>query len=147
MSATTLTPIGRGERLPDVRGVGPDGTPVRLRDLHYMRHNVALLVVADDARGREWVATAEQLVEAAAAEHGRMVVLSQDAVATSLALIHDAEGQSLTRLGLTAADLPAIFVADRYGQVFTATHGRDAMSELTPDAIPNWLQFVDCRCT
>lgn len=147
MTATTTRQPGRGELLPDVRGVGADGVEVRLRELHYMRHNVALLVVADDERGREWVATAEGLVDAAAAEHGRMVVLSPDAVATSLALVHDVDGQSLARLGLSAADLPALYVADRYGQVFTATHGRDGIADLTPNDIPNWLQFVDCRCT
>lgn len=148
MTATTsTTPIGRGDQMPDVRGVGSNGETTRLRDLHYMRHNVALLVVVDDEQGREWLATAETLVDAAAAEHGRMVVLSPDAINTSLALIHDASRGSLARLGLSTADLPALYVADRYGQVFAASHGSHGVADLTPTDIPHWLQFVDCRCS
>lgn len=151
MSATSQQ-TGRGDMLPDVRGTSADGTRQRLRELHYMRANVALVILRADEQGLAWMRASEAVVDAAAAEHGRIVILSPDAVASNLPLrnlpvLVDADGGSLQRLGLTSDDLPAIYVADRYGQVFAATHGANAEPDMTPADLPRWLNFIDCRCS
>lgn len=137
----------RGDIAPVLRGRTAAGEAASTRDF-YLRRNLAILFVGDNPDGTAWLLSASKEVEAAAAEAGQIVVVASQAVETFglYALVDD--GRELRSLyGLAAEDLPALFITDRYGVVFVATHGEDADKTLHPRDIPRWLEFVACRCS
>jgi hypothetical protein len=146
--ATTLDTIpSRGAQLPELRGLTPSGAQLSTRD-YYMRHNLAVLVVGDDATGAEWLRAAQRVRAAAHAEAGEIIVVAPPGLETGdLPTIVDADGQLARRLGLDDEDLPALFITDRYRTVFASNRGAEGLAELTPVDIPGWLEFVACRCT
>jgi hypothetical protein len=152
MPATAqLPPAGttpaRGDLFPTLRGMSPSGRALSTRD-YYMRQNLAVVVLANDMTGQEWLRQAGDLRAAAQAEDGDIVaVLPPDMPSWGVPAIVDQDGALATRVGLTASDLPALFVMDRYGRVFAGNRGNHAIPDLTPANIPGWLEFISCRCT
>ena len=113
-----------------------------------MRRNLAILVLADDATGAEWLRAAQAVRAAAHAEAGEILVIAPPGLDSGeLPTIVDADGQLAQRLDLGTEDLPALFIIDRYRTVFASNRGADGLAELTPADIPGWLEFVACRCT
>jgi hypothetical protein len=147
MSTTTATIPARGAQLPELRGLTPSGAPLSTRD-YYMRRNLAVMVLADDATGAGWLRAAHAVREAAQAEAGEIIVIAPPGLDSGdLPTIVDEDGQLARRLGLEVADLPALFIADRYRTVFAGNRGANGVAEMTPADIPGWLEFVACRCT
>jgi hypothetical protein len=147
MSTTLDTIPSRGAQLPELRGPTPSGAQLSTRD-YYMRRNLAVLVVANDATGAEWLRAAQAVRAAAHAEAGEIIVIAPPGIESGdLPTIMDADGQLAQRLGLGDKDLPALFIADRYRTIFATNRGANGLAELTPADIPRWLEFVACRCT
>jgi hypothetical protein len=147
MSSTTSLVPARGAQLPELRGLTRSGAPLSTRD-YYMRRNLAILVLADDATGAEWLRAAQAVRAAAHAEAGEILVIAPPGLDSGeLPTIVDADGQLAQRLGLSDKERPALFIADRYRTVFAGNRGAHGIAELTPADIPGWLEFVACRCT
>jgi hypothetical protein len=137
----------RGEQFPDLTGRTPAGDRLSTRDF-YMRRNLAVLVLADDERGAAWLGAALDIRAAAHVEAGEIVIVAPPGMATGAApTIVDAHGQLARGLGLSASDLPAVFIIDRYRTIFASNRGELSLPELTPDDVPSWLEFVACRCS
>jgi hypothetical protein len=143
-----LRPIPkRGETAPHFAGRTPDGAAISLRDF-YMRRNLAIVFVGNDATGAEWLFEAAAQRDAAAQEVGAIVAVVPEKMDThGLTAVVDSGGDMRARYGLKSDDLPAIFITDRYLTVFAANRGSDAVHDLDPTKIPEWLEFISCRCT
>lgn len=138
----------RGDTAPDLIGLTPSGERLALRQRFYMRRNLGILFVADDATGRRWLADAAASRDAARAEIGEIVAVVPRGMEThGLTAIVDSDGDLRTRYGLTLADLPAVFVTDRYLTVFSTNTGETQTPGLMPEDIPGWLEFIAARCT
>jgi hypothetical protein len=136
-----------GDVVPPLAGRTPSGDTLRTRDF-FMRRNLALVFVRDDSIGRAWVAEAVELRRAARAEAGEILVIGPTGVLTGeLPSLVDDEGDLAARYGLAPDDLPALFVVDRFGTLFSSTHGERAIADLRPRDIPGWLEFIACRCS
>ena len=147
MSTTAMPIPRRGDQLPDLTGETPAGVPLSTRD-YYMRRNLAVVFVADDATGAEWLRMAAALREEAHAEAGEILVVAPPGMATGeLPTILDVAHQLARRVGLDAADLPALFITDRYRTVFASNRGEGGQPGLAPADISSWLEFVACRCS
>jgi hypothetical protein len=113
-----------------------------------MRRNLALVFVADDPVGRDWIDEAAAVRERVLHEMGEVVaILPPGAESRGLPAIVDADGSVSAKLGLTADGLPALFVLDRYGTLFASNGGPTAEPELRPADIPRWHGFIACRCS
>jgi hypothetical protein len=146
-TTTAVTTPQRGDQFPDLTGQTPAGAQLSTRD-YYMRRNLAVMYVANDATGAGWLRAAGAVRDAAHAEAGEIVVVAPPGMATgTLPTIVDQEQQLAGRAGLYADDLPALFIIDRYRTVFAGNRGEQGLPELTPADIPGWLEFVACRCS
>jgi hypothetical protein len=137
---------GRGDTLPSLTGLTPDGTAISLRDF-YMRSNLAILFVNDDSTGAEWLSEAAEMRDAAAEAGEIVAVVPVEMDTHGLPTIVDAGGTQRARLGLAENDLPALFITDRYLTLFAANRGVEVVDDLDPTKIPEWLEFVSCRCS
>lgn len=150
-STAQLPPAGtipaRGDLFPTLRGRTPDDRPISTRD-YYMRYNLAIMFVANDMTGREWLRAAGNLQSAAQMEDGVILaVLPGGMPAWGVPALVDRDGTLAARVGLARDDLPALFVLDRYARVFAGNRGRHALPELDPAGIAGWLEFIACRCS
>ncbi|HMM43198.1 MAG TPA: hypothetical protein PKA95_14995 [Thermomicrobiales bacterium] len=146
-TTATITPT-RGQTAPDLVGATPDGERLSLRRAFYMRRNLGILFVADDATGQRWLRDAAAEREAAHAEAGEIVAIVPPGMDThGLPAIVDPDGALRARYGLTESDLPAVFVTDRYLTIFSTNTGETATPYLMPDDIPGWLEFIAARCS
>lgn len=137
----------RGDIVPWISGRSADSHDVSTRDF-YMRRNLAIIFVDASDVGRQWVADAANVRDAATAEAGEILVVGPISLARfGLPTIDDSDGSLALRFGLDASDLPAVFVIDRYGRLFATNRGESAEAELGPSAIPGWLEFIACRCS
>jgi hypothetical protein len=137
----------RGETVPNLTGTNPAGDVWRTRD-YYMRRNLAIVFVGSGDAAVEWVAEAAAQRDAAHAEAGEIVVVAPPGVETGhLPAMRDGSGELAERFGLADEDLPALFVIDRFGTLFVASHGEQAVADLHPRDIPRWLEFIACRCS
>ncbi|HUG15559.1 MAG TPA: hypothetical protein VMM78_11160 [Thermomicrobiales bacterium] len=137
----------RGSIVPRLDGRNGAGDRVCTRDF-YMRRNLAIVFAGDDDVSRDWVAEASSVSELATAEAGQvLLVVHRDVSPGGLPSIIDHDGMNQSRFGLGAADLPALFITDRYGTLFATSHGHDGIADLRPRDIPRWLEFVACRCS
>ncbi len=144
---TTSAIPARGDIIPFVKGVSPNGEVISLRD-YYMRRNMAVVVVGDDEAGREWLSQVARQRDAAAREAGVIVVIAPPGVEThGLATIVDGDGRVHSRLGLDPDNLPVLFLIDRFGTLFATNVGDTATPDLGPEDIPGWLEFIACRCS
>ncbi len=146
-----VTPVvaipGRGDRLPDLGGVSPDGGAIATRD-YYMRRNLAVIFICAQTECADWIAAAAAVRKAAQAENGEILLILDGTTDTDgLPAIVDDDGTLAARCGLGAFDRPALFIVDRYGTIFASNRGRDAESGLRPRDIPRWLEFIACRCS
>jgi hypothetical protein len=138
---------GRGDLFPTLRGASPAGQPASTRD-YYMRRNLAVILLANDVTGMDWLRRAGDQRVAAHTEDGEIVaILPPGMPSWGVPAIVDPHGALAARLGLTASDLPALFIMDRYGRVFAGNRGAHAIPDLAPAGIPKWLEFIACRCT
>jgi hypothetical protein len=138
---------GRGDRLPDLAGITPDGGHISTRD-YYMRRNLAVIFICAQTECADWIAAAAAVRTAAQAEHGEiLLVLNGTTDTAGLPAIIDHDGSLSARCGLSEFDRPALFVVDRYGTIFAANRGPSAEPDMRPRDIPRWLEFIDCRCS
>lgn len=139
--------LGRGDRLPELAGITPDGGQISTRDF-YLRRNLAVIFICAHTECADWIAAAAAVREAAHAESGEiLLVLDGPTDTDGLPAIIDGDGALSERCGLSAHDRPALFVVDRYGAIFAANRGRDAEPDMRPRDIPRWLEFIACRCS
>lgn len=137
----------RGDLLPLVSGMTAGGEPISLRDF-YMRRNMAIVIVANDAPGQAWLASAAEQQDAASREAGVVVAITSPGVdAHGLRAIIDPDGHILQKLSLRPDELPVLYLIDRYGRIFATNVGASAETDLHPSAIPGWLEFIACRCS
>lgn len=135
----------RGQTVPTLTGPTLEGGQLRTRDF-YMRRNLAIVFLG--ASPEAWVKEASAVRELANAEAGEIILVASEEIdALDLPTLFDRDGQFAARFGLAADDLPAIFVTDRFGTLFAATHGEHGQPELSPADIPGWLEFIACRCS
>lgn len=138
---------GRGDRLPDLSGVTPDGGQLSTRD-YYMRRNLAVIFICAQTECADWIAAAAAVRNAAQAENGEILLVLDGTTDTEgLPAIVDDDGMLAARCGLREFDRPALFIIDRYGTIFAANRGPGAESGLRPRDIPRWLEFIACRCS
>jgi hypothetical protein len=138
---------GRGDRMPDLSGLSPSGTQISTRD-YYMRRNLAVLFICARTECADWIAAAAAVRKAAQAEDGDILLVLDGTTDTDgLPAIVDADGSLAARCGLGEFDHPALFVLDRYGTIFASNRGPNAEPDLRPRDIPNWLEFIACRCS
>ena len=138
---------GRGDRLPDLRGLTPDGGQISTRDF-YMRRNLAVIFICAQTECADWIAAAAAVRKAAQSENGEILLVLDGTTDTGgLPAIVDDDGMLAGRCGLGEFDRPALFIVDRYGTIFAANRGRDAETGLRPRDIPRWLEFIACRCS
>lgn len=138
---------GRGDRLPELAGITPDGGHISTRD-YYMRRNLAVIFICAQTECADWIAAAAAVRKAAQAEDGEILLVIDGTTDTEgLPAIIDADGSLFARCGLTEFDRPALFVLDRYGTIFAANRGREAEPDMRPRDIPRWLEFIACRCS
>lgn len=146
-TTATVTPA-RGQTAPDLVGQTPDGERLSVRQRFYMRRNLGILFVANDSTGQRWLRDAAAQRDAALAEAGEIVAIVPPGMDThGLPAIVDADGELRARYGLTEADLPAVFVTDRYLTIFSTNTGETETPYLMPDDIPGWLEFIAARCS
>jgi len=137
----------RGTIVPSLDGHDETGARVRTRDF-YMRRNLALVFVGDDDESQRWIVEAASIVEAAMAEVGHVLLVAPAGVDTrGLEVMLDSEGAHRRRYGIGCSHVPALFIVDRYGTLFAASHGLDGIADLRPTDIPRWLEFIACRCS
>ena len=138
---------GRGDRLPDLNGVSPEGGHVSTRD-YYMRRNLAVLFICAQTECADWISAAAAVREAARSEDGEILLVLDGATDTcGLPAIIDHDGALAARCGLGKFDHPTLFVTDRYGTIFVSNRGPNAEAGLRPRDIPKWLEFIACRCS
>ncbi|HYI14863.1 MAG TPA: hypothetical protein VEX37_05710 [Thermomicrobiales bacterium] len=138
---------GRGDRLPDLSGLSPDGGQISTRD-YYMRRNLAIIFICAQTECADWIAAAAAVRKAAHAENGEILLVLDGTTDTEgLPAIVDDDGMLAARCGLGEFDRPALFIVDRYGTIFAANRGPDAEAGLRPRDIPRWLEFIACRCS
>jgi hypothetical protein len=138
----------RGQIAPDLVGPTPRGNRLSIRQAFYMRRNLGILFVADDATGQRWLTDAVGQRDAAHAEIGEIIAIVPPGMDThNLPAIVDADGALRARYGLAEDDLPAVFVTDRYLKIFSTNTGETETPDLMPDDIPGWLEFIAARCT
>jgi hypothetical protein len=114
----------------------------------YMRRNLAIVFAGRDSLSNDWIRDAAGVADAAAAEAGQvLLVLPAGMASHGLPVIVDDDGRMRSRFGLEQSNLPALFITDRYGALFAASHGDDAIHDLGPRDIPRWLEFIACRCS
>lgn len=146
----------KGQMLPEVRLLAPDGRPVPLSRYRHARN---LILAFLGPRGaflrsplvpslkREYAAIQEAAAEV-------LVVLNgppEDAAAAEAALrlpfplLADPDGDAHKRFG-ALGDGPAIYVADRFGEIHFAAH------PTTPGDVPSaldllgWLNYIELLC-
>lgn len=138
---------GRGDQLPDLSGLSPNGGQISTRD-YYLRRNLAVLFICAQTECADWIAAAAAVREAAHAEAGEILLVLDGTTDTEgLPAIIDSDGSLAARCGLGEFDHPALFIIDRYGTIFASNKGANAEEGLRPRDIPRWLEFVSCRCT
>lgn len=132
--------------MPWLTGPTPEGATLATRSF-YMRRNLALVFTGDGAVAQDWAAEAASMRPAARAEVGEIVVIAPPGVDVGITPdIVDHDDEVAARVGLSAADLPALFITDRYGTIFASNRGDNAV-DIRPSDIPGWLEFVACRCS
>jgi hypothetical protein len=137
---------GRGDQMPWLSGPTPEHETLTTRS-YYMRRNLAIVFTGEGDDAQDWAAEAASIRPAAAREDGEIVVISPPGIDVGITPdIIDDDHQIAARVGLTAADLPALFITDRYGTIFAANRGSHA-EDIRPADIPGWLEFVANRCT
>jgi hypothetical protein len=142
---TGVTPR-RGELFPTLSGQAPDGSKRSTRDF-YMRSNLAIIVLRDDEAADDWVMRANGVRDGAHAQAGEILIVAPPGFDPGhLPAIVD-EGSLVQRLGIGQRTAPALFVLDRYGMLFATNTGDTATPDLAPEDIPNWLEFIACRCS
>jgi hypothetical protein len=93
------------------------------------------------------VRRANAVRERAQAEAGEILIVAPPGVDPgNLPSIVD-DGALAARIGLSDRTTPALFALDRYGMVFATNVGDSATPDLAPEDIPNWLEFIACRCS
>jgi len=143
-----LQPIpGRGDRLPVLSGLTPDGGHISTRDF-YMRRNLAVIFICAQTECADWIAAAAAVRKAAQAENGEILLVLDGTTDTGgLPAIIDDDGMLAARCGLGEFDRPALFIVDQYGTIFASNRGPTAEEGLRPRDIPRWLEFIACRCS
>ncbi len=150
----------RGDRLPDVALLAPDGAVVCASD-YRQRRNLVLVFLGNPAAlrslpllqdlaehyGTFQSATAEVLAvirgPAAAAEGlGRQLHLPFPVLA-------DPDGGAHRAFGAEDADgrpRPAVFVADRFGEVYHAERPAERADRPTARDLLGWLDYIEMQC-
>ena len=145
----------RGDRLPGFAGKSPAGQDIRLRDF-YLRRNLALVFTHDEecaACRRYLIDLAERRAEVQA-EAGEILVVvpgrAEHLPELPCPIVIDVDGEIHRRYGLIDADehsRAAIFLVDRYGIVFEASVADGDHAMLPAAEVPEWLEFIACRCS
>lgn len=136
----------RGELFPTLTGTDRSGTRRSTRD-YYMRRNLAVVVVPPGSEAPDWPARLTAVRDRVHAEAGEILLVAPQTLPTGdLPAILD-DGALAAKLGLSNRTTPAIFALDRYGLIFATNAAGDSTPDLTPEEIPNWLEFIACRCT
>jgi len=152
------TPLARrGEIFPAFTLPGPDGSPVALEDLR-ARANLVLVFAADEVGGSAVTGLLEQLRtrrRELEAEVARVVVVTarpwanQPRDADIFPVVLDKGARVHRQVG--AADgadnpAPAVFVTDRFREIFAAYPPRQDSALPDAQAIIEWLVFINIQC-
>jgi peroxiredoxin len=151
----------RGELIHDFSAPTPEGTMMRLRDVYYLRRNLALVFThgpeCDQCRDllRD-LAIERALLRAEDGEILAVVPGDREAAGqlrSDLRLpypvVVDEDGSVYDRYRLLTPDgapKAAIFTTDRYGTVFEASIANDAHEMMPASEVPGWLEFIACEC-
>src|SRR5690348_6736490 len=157
-----LSPVGqppqRGYRLRDFQLFTADGRQIRPSDFR-AHANLVLIFAGVPTTAMNVLEEIAQHKHELQAEEAQVIAIVQAtaAVAAELAstfkvqipLLVDADGSVHRGFGAAAHDgvpAPAIYITDRYGEVFAAF--RTAIGQRLPtfDEILSWLSFVNSQC-
>jgi peroxiredoxin len=155
---TSRQTIGRGEVISDFTLNDATGNPVSSRAF-YMRRNlvIAYLPAAHDERWRDWlikfIGSTSQIAESDAqiflitpvGEH-LPKIQTRIAERSHITALLDPDRRAANRFGHDPDD-GLLLITDRFGTVFHTAAGQPEIEELDPARIPEWIEFIACRCS
>jgi peroxiredoxin len=154
----TVTPPhelpSKGRRIPDFGLNSTDGRFIQLSDYRGIRN---LVLIFADARNstKEFISKVDNHYDGIKAEEGEVLAVAEQSIQTqgelkvSYPVLIDKDGRfhrefgAVDQLGQPAA---AVYVTDRYGEVFDAYRTRDGQSLPTADEILALLEFINIQC-
>jgi len=153
-SSTPGKSLAPGDRLPRLELSDAGGGPVRLRDPAHGAVVVAYLARPEAAEAREYLAALRAMEPEFRQWYGRTVVITgpETGVAgealpsgrPASPVVPDPAGE--LRRGLGIEDDYALFIADRWGQLYAVWHGTTATDLLDIREIVEWLRFLATQC-
>jgi peroxiredoxin len=146
-----MTYPGRGQSLPDFSLMSTDGERAQLSDFRNRRNIVLILAGASgdellDAIGRDHRKFLQEETEVIAVlrpNRGEAQALKQRKGWEFLVLV-DPDGTVHCRLGGERS--LAVYVADRFGEIFWACRTVEGHTRPTAKEILEWLQFINIQC-
>jgi hypothetical protein len=132
----TITQLDRGMLLRDIPIVTLDGAPAWLSDFRG-RRNVVLIFAGTDAEEARLISELRECKDA---------VREEEAVA---AIFTGADAAIRGCYGaLDERDTPAaaLYISDRYGEIFFAAHVRRGQPLPSAAEVLEWLRFINSQC-
>lgn len=154
-TSTPRKPLAPGDRLPRVKLPRAGGGTVTLRDPARGAVVVAYLARPSDPDAREYVAALRAMESEFRQWYGRAVVVAgTDAGGTAdvstdermgTPVVPDPGGEVRRTLGIQEGGT-ALFIADRWGQLYGAWRGVAADELPEMEEIVEWLRFLATQC-
>jgi peroxiredoxin len=154
----TVTPAhelpSKGRRIPDFGLISTEGKFIQLSDYRGIRNLV--LILADGRNStKEFLSEVNNRYDEIKAEEGEVLTVVEQSSQTqreskaSFPILIDKDGYihrefgAVDQLGQTAA---AVYVTDRYGEVYDAHRSRDGQSLPRVNEILASLEFINIQC-
>lgn len=156
----TRNKSGRGELLPDIALLTVEGQQVRLSD-YRGRSNLILILggaLGDDSLLRLLEELAGRHAEIDGEEAEMILVLGKPGAAETppklkeewpFLVLSDGNGHAhrvFGALGDGGSGAPAVFIADRYGEIFAEYHAQQRPGLPETNDILQWLAFINSQC-
>jgi peroxiredoxin len=155
----TVTPANelpsKGHRLSDCELSSVAGTSIRLSD-YRGRSNLVLILADDGSRTTSLLSELVRTYDEIKSEECEILVIvrmSHDFVSQlarrlelPFPVLVDAEGRTHAQFGADREGETAVYVTDRYGEVFGVYRTRDGNALPSVTDILSWLEFVNNQC-
>ena len=149
--------LQRGQTIPDFTLLDINGETVSSRSV-YMRRNhvVALLPESAEPCWNEWLTLLSAAVHSIPdrdvacfmifPEGWREEITDLYSNGNQVKLLIDRDRSVGNRFGHDRSE-GTLIIADRYGDIFHIASGGPKTPELDPSEIPDWIEFIACRCS
>jgi peroxiredoxin len=149
-----------GQMMPDVSLPDGSGRRVRLSDYRHRRHVVAVFVNGASeeeyrpflsALGRHYPEIAEEESEVLTAVPGtvRDAARIGDRLGLPFPVLADMDGEAHRSAGSVATNGEpdmAVFIIDRYGEIYAAFHSGKGDVLPSPETILDWIRYIQSQC-